>query len=85
MLKAYGDIKARQESKDYDLPTFTLMSSDEAFSRLSKMLGNLPKNGLHTVWATLHSFLPEDSEDTLYTRSASGVDIYGGSGDGKAG
>ncbi len=70
MLKAYGTIKARQESQDYDLPTFTLMSSDEALTRLTKMLGNLPKNGLYTVWATLHSFLPEDSEDTLYTRSA---------------
>lgn len=69
MLKAYGDIERRKEASQYDLPTFDLMSTDSAMSRLSKMLGNLPKTGAHSVWATLHSFMPEDIEDSLYGRS----------------
>ena len=69
MLKAYGDIERRKEASHYDLPTFDLMSTDSAMSRLSKMLGNLPKKGTHSVWATLHSFMPEDIEDSLYGRS----------------
>ena len=47
MLKAYGDIERRKEASQYDLPTFELMSTDNAMSRLSKMLGNLPKTGAH--------------------------------------
>ncbi|PCI57097.1 MAG: segregation/condensation protein A [Alphaproteobacteria bacterium] len=69
MLKAYGDIERRKEASHYDLPTFDLMSTDSAMSRLSKMLGNLPKKGTHSVWATLHSFMPEDIENNLYGRS----------------
>ncbi len=69
MLKAYGDIERRKEASHYDLPTFDLMSTDSAMSRLSKMLGNLPKKGGYSVWATLHSFMPEDIEDSLYGRS----------------
>jgi segregation and condensation protein A len=33
------------------------------------MLGRLPKQGRHTVWTTLQSFIPE-SADILYRRSA---------------
>lgn len=69
ILKAYGDIRARQENTTYDLPTFTLMSSDEALERLARMLGNLPRNGPHSAWATLQSFLPEELQDSLYRRS----------------
>lgn len=69
MLKAYGDIERRKEASHYDMPTFDLMSTDSAMSRLSKMLGNLPKKDTHSVWATLHSFMPEDIEDSLYGRS----------------
>ena len=69
MLKAYGDIERRKEASLYDLPTFKLMSTDNAMSRLCRMLGNLPKKGENSVWATLHSFMPEDIEDSLYGRS----------------
>lgn len=70
LLKAYGDIKRRNEDSHYDLPEFTLMSTEEAVSRLSRMLGNLPRKGPHSVWATLFSFMPERIKDKLYARSA---------------
>ncbi len=69
ILKAYGDIRARQENSTYDLPVFSLMSSDEALERLTRMLGSLPRNGPHSAWATLQSFLPEELQDSLYRRS----------------
>ncbi|PCK00515.1 MAG: segregation/condensation protein A [Zetaproteobacteria bacterium] len=69
MLKAYGDIERRKEESYYDLPVFDLMSTDSAMSRLSTMLGNLPKKGTRSVWSTLQSFMPEDIEDSLYGRS----------------
>jgi len=69
LLKCYGDIEQREQDKHYDLPTFELMSTENAMERLSKMLGALPKKGVNSVWATLHSFLPEDIEDNLYARS----------------
>lgn len=70
MIKAYGDISQRQTEQTYDLPTFKLMSMDRAMDRLTKMLGSLPKKGVGSVWATLHSFLPEKVEDRLYGRSS---------------
>jgi segregation and condensation protein A len=70
MLSAYGDIRRRAESQNYDLPIFNVMSTEEAMSRLSRMLGNLPRKGMHSVWATLISFLPERIKDRLYGRSA---------------
>lgn len=69
MLKAYGDIKQRQEGQNYDVPTFTLMSTDKAMERLTKMLGGLPKQGMKSVWATLDSFMPDDMKNDLYGRS----------------
>lgn len=70
LLKAYGDIKRRADDGHYDLPDFTLMSTDEAVSRLSRMLGNLPRKGPNSVWATLFSFMPDKIKDKLYARSA---------------
>lgn len=70
MLKAYGDIKKRAEDSHYDLPEFRLMSMDDAASRLSRMLGKLPRKGMHSVWTTLESFVPEGIKDRLYGRSA---------------
>ncbi len=69
MLKAYGDIERRKEDSLYDLPTFELMSTDNAMERLCRMLGNLPKKDGSSVWTTLHSFMPDDIEDSLYGRS----------------
>ncbi len=69
LLKAYGDINRRKEYKTYELPTFSVMTMDEAVERMSKMLGNLPRSGPHSVWTTLQSFLPEAGSDPLYYRS----------------
>ncbi|HOO82193.1 MAG TPA: ScpA family protein [Alphaproteobacteria bacterium] len=70
LLKAYGDIKKRIEGQSYDLPTFNLMSMENAMSRLSRMLGQLPRKGMHSVWSTLESFMPEGVRSKLFGRSA---------------
>ncbi len=70
LLKAYGDIEQRNKDTHYDVPVFNVMSHESALARLSKMLGALPKKGAASVWATLHSFLPEKGDDPLYSRSA---------------
>jgi len=70
VLKAYGDIKKRAEGSSYDVPEFELMSMDSAMSRLSRMLGGLPKKGMHSVWSTLESFMPEGVKNKLFGRSA---------------
>lgn len=70
LLKAYGDIKKRVEGQNYDLPVFNLMSMENAMSRLSRMLGQLPRKGMHSVWSTLESFMPEGIRSKLYGRSA---------------
>lgn len=70
MLKAYGEIKKRAEDSHYDLPEYTLMSTEEALSRVTRMLGKLPRKGMNSVWTTLESFIPEGIKDKLYGRSA---------------
>src|SRR5690606_23901674 len=52
------------------LPTFSIMSMEEAVERMTKMLGNLPRSGPHSVWTTLNSFMPENIKDSLYYRSS---------------
>jgi segregation and condensation protein A len=69
LLKAYGDIKRRQEYQNYELPTFNILSMEDAATRLAKMLGNLPRSGPNSVWTTLQSFIPEGIEDPLLVRS----------------
>ena len=70
LLKAYGDIQRRQKDSHYDLPVYNLMSTEDAITRLTRMLGSLPKKGLQSVWATLESFIPEGIKDRIYGRSA---------------
>lgn len=70
VLKAYGDIKRRAEFSSYELPTFNIMSMEEALDRVTRMLGNLPRTGPHSVWTTLQSFLPENITDPLLYRSS---------------
>lgn len=70
LLKAYGDINRRAEHSTYELPTFSVMSMDEAVERMTRMLGNLPRTGPYSVWTTLTSFLPENVKDKLYYRSS---------------
>ncbi len=69
LLKAYGDINRRKEYKTYELPTFNIMSMEDAAVRLAKMLGNLPRTGPYSVWTTLQSFVPEGIKDPLLLRS----------------
>lgn len=69
LLKAYGDINRRKEYKTYELPTFNIMTMEEAANNLAKMLGNLPRSGPHSVWTTLQSFIPEGIKDPLLMRS----------------
>ncbi|MBN8521844.1 MAG: segregation/condensation protein A [Alphaproteobacteria bacterium] len=70
VLKAYGDIKRRAEYATYELPIFSVMSMEEALDRMTRMLGNLPRTGPHSAWATLQSFLPDNIKDPLYFRSS---------------
>jgi segregation and condensation protein A len=70
LLHAYGDIRWRAESSIYALPSFTLMSMDEAMDRLTRMLGDLPRQGPHSVWTTLSDFLPRTEGGGLLSRSA---------------
>ena len=69
LLKAYGDINRRKEYKTYELPTFNIMTMEDAAANLAKMLGNLPRSGPHSVWTTLSSFIPEGMTDPLLVRS----------------
>lgn len=69
VLKAYGDIEKRNAEKHYDLPVFKTMSQESALERLTTMLGALPRKGPNSAWTTLDSFLPEENEDSFYSRS----------------
>lgn len=70
LLRAYGDIERRKQATNYELPTFRLMSMEEAVERMGAMLGRLPRKGPFSVWTTLHSFIPEKLHDRLYGRSS---------------
>ena len=45
ILKAYGDIRHRKESKNYDLPVFHLMSMEDALKRVRRMLEAIRARG----------------------------------------
>lgn len=70
ILGAYGDIRRRAEASTYELPTFNVMTMEEAVDRMRKMLGNLPMSGPQSVWTTLQSFMPENIQDPLLRRSS---------------
>ncbi len=70
VLSAYGSIARRQEAAHYTPKTWELMSTDEAYKRLSVMLGKLPRKDGQSVWAVLDSFLPEDLTDALMQKSS---------------
>lgn len=70
LLKAYGDIRRRAEASHYELPVFNVMTMEEAVERMTRMLGNLPKSGPHSVWTTLQSFMPDNIQDPLLMRSS---------------
>ena len=65
LLRAYGDIRRRTDSRTMEIEPTRLYSVDEAIRRLSAALGNFPD------WATLTAFLPDDfGEDETLRRSA---------------
>jgi segregation and condensation protein A len=77
-LKAYGEIKTRGENSGYDLPALKLMSAEKAMERLTRMLGQLPRKGLNSVWTTLDSFIPEGIKDKTFARSALASTLFAG-------
>jgi segregation and condensation protein A len=70
LLKAYGDIRRRQDGGSYEMPTFAIMSLGDALERMGKMLGGLPRNGPYSMWVSLVSLLPERIKDKLFARSS---------------
>lgn len=70
ILSAYGAIARRQEVAHYTPKTWNLMSTEDAYNRLSTMLGKLPRKDGVSVWAMMDSFLPDDLMDALMTRSS---------------
>ncbi|HEY8190225.1 MAG TPA: segregation/condensation protein A, partial [Micavibrio sp.] len=70
LLKAYGDIRRRQDGSAYEMPTFAIMSLSDALDRLGKMLGGLPRKGPYSMWVSLVSLLPERIKDKLFGRSS---------------
>lgn len=65
LLKAYGDIKQRQQNSVYKLAPVKLFSLDEAIERLERMLGRIPEE-----WVSLFMFLPEGLTEKIVKRSA---------------
>ncbi len=70
LIRTYGEINRRKDTRSYDLPVFALMTMERAISRMEDMLGRLPRKGPYSVWTTLHALLPEGIRDKLYGRSA---------------
>lgn len=70
LLSTYGAIERRRHETGYDLPVFNLMSVEDAIGRLTKMLGELPRQGLRSIWTTLENFLPAGIRENLFGRSA---------------
>ena len=70
LLKAYGDITQRKTSSKYELVAYDVMSMEDAMSRLTRMLGQLPRNDISSIWTTLGSFVPEKAGTPLYAKSS---------------
>ena len=70
ILSAYGSIARRQEYSSYKPKSWPLMSMDEAYERMSTMLGALPRKDGDSVWAVLDSFIPEHLVEALTKRSS---------------
>jgi len=70
VLSAYGSIARRQEYANYTPKTWELMSTEDAYNRLSAMLGKLPRKDGKSVWAVMDSFMPDDLMDALMQKSS---------------
>ena len=65
LLKAYGDIKQRQQNSVYKLNPVKLFSLEEAIARMESMLGKIPQD-----WISLFMFLPGGLTEKIVKRSA---------------
>lgn len=65
LLKAYGDIKQRQQNAVYKLNPVKLFSLEEAIERMGNMLGKIPQE-----WVSLFMFLPGGVTEKIVKRSA---------------
>jgi segregation and condensation protein A len=65
LLKAYGDIKLRQQNSVYKLSPVKLFSLEEAIARMESMLGKIPQE-----WVSLFMFLPAGLTEKIVKRSA---------------
>lgn len=65
LLKAYGDIKVRQQNSVYKLNPVKLFSIEEAIERVESMLGKIPQE-----WVSLFMFLPGGLTERIVKRSA---------------
>lgn len=65
LLKAYGDIKQRQQNSVYKLNPVKLFSLEEAISRMESMFGKIPQE-----WVSLFMFLPGGLTEKIVKRSA---------------
>jgi segregation and condensation protein A len=65
LLKAYGDVKLRQQNSVYKLAPVKLFTLEEAIERLTTMFGKLPQE-----WVSLFMFLPANLKERIVKRSA---------------
>lgn len=63
LLKAYGDLRARKESRVLTIAATELHSMEAALDRLATMLGRMPD------WTTLQAFLPSSLGGGVVGRS----------------
>jgi segregation and condensation protein A len=65
LLRAYGDIKERQQNAVYKLNPVRLFSLEDAIERMENMLGKIPEE-----WVSLFMFLPAGTKEKIVHRSA---------------
>ncbi|MDI1227057.1 MAG: ScpA family protein [bacterium] len=65
LLKAYGDVKQRQQNSVYKLNPVKLFTLEEAIARMENMMGKIPQE-----WVSLFMFLPGGLKDRIVKRSA---------------
>lgn len=64
LLRAYGDVRQREQLSTLRILPTQLYSMDRAMARLRSLVGTVPD------WSTLEGFLPAELRDPLVRRSA---------------
>ena len=73
LLKAYGDIKLRQQNSTYRPNSVSLFSMENALARFEKMLGKIPQE-----WVSLFMFLPGIRSKEKIVRRSAVASTFGG-------